>query len=67
MDEIQRSQNLSALPDDARRRLVETGTRNRLVHVNRSANRAKALGADFGQNAIVWVGDDAVPQSILLV
>ena len=32
-----------------------------------SLERAKALGADFGQNAIVWVGDDAVPQLILLV
>ena len=35
--------NLSALLNDARRRLVETGTRNRLVHVNRSAKRANAL------------------------
>jgi hypothetical protein len=29
--------------DDARRKLVETGTRNRLVHVNRGAKRANSL------------------------
>lgn len=29
--------------EDARRRLVETGTRNRLVHVNRANKRAKVL------------------------
>ena len=38
-----RSTNLSGLLEDARRRLVETGTRNRLVHVNRSAKRANVL------------------------
>jgi len=31
------------LLEDARRRLVETGTRNRLVHVNRSAKRANVV------------------------
>jgi hypothetical protein len=34
---------LSGLLDDVRRRLVETGTRNRLIHVNRSAKRANVL------------------------
>ncbi|MDC0540702.1 DUF3293 domain-containing protein [Paracoccaceae bacterium] len=29
--------------------------------------RAKLLRSKFGQNAIVWVCDDAVPQLILLV
>jgi hypothetical protein len=28
--------------------------------------RAKSLGAEFGQNAIVWAGPDAVPQLVLL-
>ena len=28
--------------------------------------RAKSLGSEFGQNAIVWAGDDAVPKLILL-
>lgn len=37
------STNLSGLLEDARRRLVETGTRNRLIHVNRSAKRANVL------------------------
>ncbi len=27
---------------------------------------AQRLGEDFGQNAIIWVGSDAVPQLILL-
>lgn len=31
-----------------------------------SLNEAKALGAQLGQNAIVWSGADAVPQLILL-
>src|ERR1700731_707004 len=34
---------LRRLFDDARRRLVETGTRNRLVHVNRSNTRGNVL------------------------
>ena len=28
--------------------------------------RAKSLGVEFGQNAIVWAGPDAVPQLVLL-
>jgi hypothetical protein len=28
--------------------------------------QAQALGAEFGQNAIVWADADAVPQLILL-
>jgi hypothetical protein len=32
-----------ALLEDVRRRLLETGTRNRLIHVNRKAARANAL------------------------
>lgn len=31
-----------------------------------SLDRAKVLGSDFGQNAIVWAGPDAVPQLVLL-
>ena len=54
MEEIQRSQNLSALLDDARRRLVETGTRNRLVHVNRSAKRANALDVVEERSADIY-------------
>ncbi|HEY2009847.1 MAG TPA: DUF3320 domain-containing protein [Rhizomicrobium sp.] len=34
---------ISKLFDDARRRLVETGTRNRLVHVNRSNTRGNVI------------------------
>lgn len=29
-------------------------------------DRAKSLGVEFGQNAIVWAGSDAVPQLVLL-
>lgn len=29
-------------------------------------DRAKLLGSEFGQNAIVWAGSDAVPQLVLL-
>lgn len=43
MQDQPRSTNLSGLLEDARRRLVETGTRNRLIHVNRSAKRANVL------------------------
>ena len=28
--------------------------------------RAKSLGVEFGQNAILWAGSDAVPQLVLL-
>ena len=31
-----------------------------------SLDRAKLLGSEFGQNAIVWAGPDAVPQLFLL-
>lgn len=36
-------QSILKLLDDTRRRLVETGTRNRLVHVNRSNTRGNVL------------------------
>ena len=29
-------------------------------------NRARSLGIEFGQNAIVWAGDDAIPKLVLL-
>ena len=35
--------SINRLLDDARRRLVETGTRNRLIHVNRTATRGNSL------------------------
>ena len=28
--------------------------------------RTKSLGNEFAQNAVLWIGDDAVPQLILL-
>ena len=31
-----------------------------------SLDRAKLLGSEFGQNAIVWAGPDAVPQLVVL-
>ena len=31
-----------------------------------SLDRAKLLGSEFGQNAIVWAGSDAMPQLVLL-
>lgn len=37
------SQNLAAMLKEARRRLVETGTRNRLINANRTAKRANSL------------------------
>jgi hypothetical protein len=37
------SSGLDQLLEEARRRLVETGTRNRLVHVNRGARRSNSL------------------------
>lgn len=36
-------QNYQLLLDETRRRLVETGTRNRLIHVNRKASRGNFL------------------------
>lgn len=44
MNAAQRSDKLAALLEDARHRLVETGTRNRLVHVNRTTKRSNSLG-----------------------
>ncbi|EQB10363.1 DUF3320 domain-containing protein [Novosphingobium lindaniclasticum] len=38
-----RSRSIQRLFDDTRKRLVETGTRNRLVHVNRSNSRGNVL------------------------
>ncbi|WP_080572846.1 DUF3320 domain-containing protein [Sphingobium yanoikuyae] len=38
-----RSRSIQRLFDDTRKRLVETGTRNRLVHVNRSNTRGNVL------------------------
>lgn len=46
MEDHPPSAALSGLLEDARRRLVETGTRNRLIHVNRSARRANVLDVD---------------------
>jgi len=46
MENISCPENLPAVREElekARRRLVETGTRNRLIHVNRSAARTNAL------------------------
>ena len=43
MPDTTQPDDLSALLESARRRLVETGTRNRLVHVNRANKRANAL------------------------
>ena len=37
------AQHTAALLEGARRRLVETGTRNRLVHVNRTTKRSNTL------------------------
>ena len=37
------SASVDRLLDDARRRLVETGTRNLLIHVNRATTRANSL------------------------
>ena len=34
---------IESLLEDARKRLVETGTRNRLIHVNRNASRGNFL------------------------
>lgn len=44
----------SAPLEDARRRLVETGTRNRLIHVNRSARRANVLDVVGERSADVF-------------
>jgi hypothetical protein len=54
MEDLPRPANLSALLEDARRRLVETGTRNRLIHVNRAAKRANALDVVGERSADVF-------------
>src|SRR6056297_3567334 len=54
MQDQPRSTNLSALLGDARRRLVETGTRNRLIHVNRSAKRSNSLDIDGERTADIF-------------
>ncbi|MEM9740055.1 MAG: DUF3320 domain-containing protein [Pseudomonadota bacterium] len=41
--DLPRAEAMRALLEDARKRLLETGTRNRLVHVNRDNQRANAL------------------------
>jgi hypothetical protein len=46
--------NLRALLGDARRRLVETGMRNRLIHVNRSAKRSNSLEIDGERTADIF-------------
>lgn len=54
MEDAQRTTSLSALLGDARRRLVETGTRNRLIHVNRSSKRSNALDIDGERTADIF-------------
>lgn len=43
MEDQYPSASLSGLVEDAQRQCVETGTRNRLIHANRSAKRANVL------------------------
>lgn len=45
---------LRRLFEDTRRRLVETGTRNRLVHVNRENTRGNVLNIVNGRSDIVY-------------
>jgi len=54
MEDQPPSAPLSGLLEDARRRLVETGTRNRLIHVNRSAKRANVLDVVGERSADVF-------------
>lgn len=54
MPNTHRPADLSVLLGDARRRLVETGTRNRLIHVNRSAKRANVLDIVEERSADVY-------------
>ena len=54
MEDQPPSAHLSGLLEDARRRLVETGTRNRLIHVNRSAKRANVLDVVGERSADVF-------------
>lgn len=41
--QVSETSDVARLLADARRRLVETGTRNRLIHVNRKARRANVI------------------------
>ncbi len=43
MTETKAASRVASLLDGARRRLVETGTRNRLIHVNRTSKRSNTL------------------------
>ncbi len=43
MSDIEQQAQIKQLFDETRRRLVETGTRNRLVHVNRQSRRSNSL------------------------
>ena len=45
---------LRRLFDDTRRRLVETGTRNRLIHVNRSNTRGNVLNIANGRSDDIY-------------
>ncbi|MBD0864701.1 MAG: DUF4011 domain-containing protein [Rhodobacteraceae bacterium] len=47
-------EELAALLEDVRKKLVETGTRNRLIHVNRSAKRANVLNIVNGRTDAVF-------------
>ncbi len=42
-EQVRNEASILRLLEDARRRLVETGTRNRLIHVNRKASRGNFL------------------------
>lgn len=53
-EQTPRPADLTALLGDARRRLVETGTRNRLIHVNRAAKRSSALDIDGERTADIF-------------
>lgn len=54
MEDFPRPAPIAGLLEDARRRLVETGTRNRLIHVNRSARRANVLDVVDERSADVF-------------
>ena len=54
MEDLPRPAPIAGLLEDARRRLVETGTRNRLIHVNRSAKRANVLDVVGERSADVF-------------
>lgn len=54
MEDHAPSAPIAGLLEDARRRLVETGTRNRLIHVNRAAKRANVLDVVGERSADVF-------------